>query len=49
MVGFVVFVIWEMTDPHPVVDLRVFRHRGFLLWFWTGDFVGSGNYANFLR
>jgi MFS transporter, DHA2 family, multidrug resistance protein len=29
VVGFVVFVIWEMTDPHPVVDLRVFRHRGF--------------------
>lgn len=29
--GFVVFVIWELTDEHPVVDLRVFRYRG----FWT--------------
>lgn len=28
-VGFVAFVIWEMTDEHPVVDVRVFRHRGF--------------------
>lgn len=28
-VGFVVFVIWELTEEHPVVDLRVFRHRGF--------------------
>ena len=28
-VGFCVFVIWELTEEHPVVDLRVFRHRGF--------------------
>ncbi|MET0241027.1 MAG: DHA2 family efflux MFS transporter permease subunit [Sphingobium sp.] len=28
-VGFVVFVIWELTEDHPVVDLRIFRHRGF--------------------
>jgi DHA2 family multidrug resistance protein len=26
---FVIFVIWELTDHHPVVDLRVLRHRGF--------------------
>lgn len=28
-VGFAAFMIWELTDRHPVVDLRVFRHRGF--------------------
>ena len=28
-VGFVVFVIWELTDEHPIVDLKVFRHIGF--------------------
>ncbi len=28
-IGFVVFLIWELTDSHPVVDLRVFRHRTF--------------------
>ncbi|HEY3950914.1 DHA2 family efflux MFS transporter permease subunit, partial [Phenylobacterium sp.] len=28
-VGFVSFLIWELTDPHPIVDLKVFRHRGF--------------------
>jgi len=28
-VFFVIFVIWELTDHHPVVDLRVMRHRGF--------------------
>jgi len=28
-VGFAAFVIWELTDEQPIVDLRVFRHRGF--------------------
>jgi DHA2 family multidrug resistance protein len=29
VVGFCAFVIWELTEKHPMVDLRVFRHRGF--------------------
>jgi DHA2 family multidrug resistance protein len=29
LVGFIAFVIWELTEEHPAVDLRVFRHRGF--------------------
>ncbi|WP_205412318.1 DHA2 family efflux MFS transporter permease subunit [Sphingomonas crusticola] len=28
-VGFVTFLIWELTQDNPAVDLRVFRHRGF--------------------
>ncbi|PZO91593.1 MAG: MFS transporter [Sphingomonas sanxanigenens] len=28
-VGFIAFVIWELTDKHPIVDIRVLRHRGF--------------------
>jgi DHA2 family multidrug resistance protein len=28
-IGFAAFVAWEMTDKHPIVDLRIFRHRGF--------------------
>lgn len=28
-VGFAAFLIWELHEPHPIVDLRVFRHRGF--------------------
>jgi MFS family permease len=28
-IGFVAFLIWELTDANPIVDLRVFRHRGF--------------------
>lgn len=29
-IGFVAFLIWELTDEHPIVNLRVFRHRGFV-------------------
>jgi len=29
VVGFAAFLIWELHEEHPVVDLRVFRHRGF--------------------
>ena len=29
VVGFLAFVIWELTEQHPIVNLRVFRHRGF--------------------
>nr|WP_037504382.1 DHA2 family efflux MFS transporter permease subunit [Sphingobium bisphenolivorans] len=28
-IGFLVFIIWELTEEHPIVDLRVFRHAGF--------------------
>jgi DHA2 family multidrug resistance protein len=28
-IGFVAFLIWELTEEHPIVDLRVFRHGGF--------------------
>ncbi|HEX4196061.1 MAG TPA: DHA2 family efflux MFS transporter permease subunit [Caulobacteraceae bacterium] len=28
-VGFAAFLIWELTDRHPIVDIKVFRHRGF--------------------
>lgn len=27
--GFIAFLIWEFTEEHPIVDLRIFRHRGF--------------------
>ncbi|QDK35728.1 MULTISPECIES: DHA2 family efflux MFS transporter permease subunit [Sphingomonadaceae] len=29
-VGFVAFLIWELTEKHPIVNLRIFRHRGFV-------------------
>jgi DHA2 family multidrug resistance protein len=29
MIGFITFIIWEWYEEHPIVDLKVFRHRGF--------------------
>ena len=31
VVGFVFFLIWELTDEHPVVDLRLFAGRNFAM------------------
>ena len=31
VVGFVLFMIWELTDDHPVVDLRLFAGRNFAM------------------
>lgn len=28
-IGFACFLIWELTEKNPIVDLRIFRHRGF--------------------
>jgi MFS transporter, DHA2 family, multidrug resistance protein len=28
-IGLVAFIIWEMGEKHPIVNLRVFRHRGY--------------------
>ncbi|WP_414639612.1 DHA2 family efflux MFS transporter permease subunit [Aquabacterium sp.] len=30
LIGFAVFVVWELTQEHPVVDLRLFASRNFL-------------------
>ncbi|MGN6517083.1 MAG: DHA2 family efflux MFS transporter permease subunit [Rhizomicrobium sp.] len=30
-VGFCAFLIWELTEEHPVVDLSLFRYRNFAL------------------
>lgn len=29
VIGFLAFLIWEFTEKNPVVDLHVFRHRGY--------------------
>lgn len=28
-IGFCAFLIWELTEENPIVDLRIFRYRGF--------------------
>jgi DHA2 family multidrug resistance protein len=29
--GFALFIVWELTDKHPVVDLRLFSRRNFAM------------------
>ncbi len=31
VVGFVAFLLWELTEEHPIVDLSLFRDRNFTL------------------
>jgi len=43
VVGFIVFVVWELTDDHPVVDIRLFGRRN----FWGGTVATSVAYGLF--
>jgi MFS transporter, DHA2 family, multidrug resistance protein len=43
VVGFAFFLIWELTDEHPVVDLRLFTRRN----FWAGTISTSVAYGLF--
>ena len=42
-IGFVVFLVWELTEEHPVVDLTLFARRN----FWTGTLTVSLGYGLF--
>ncbi|HYX73416.1 MAG TPA: DHA2 family efflux MFS transporter permease subunit [Steroidobacteraceae bacterium] len=46
VVGFAIFLIWELSDEHPVVDLSLFRSRNFTvstiaMLFAYGLFFGN--------
>ena len=43
LVGFAFFLAWELTEEHPVVDLRLFRQRN----FWSGTVAISMGYGLF--
>jgi MFS transporter, DHA2 family, multidrug resistance protein len=43
IVGFALFVVWELTEEHPVVDLRLFARRN----FWTSSLAMSLAYGTF--
>ncbi|MDJ0931799.1 MFS transporter [Breoghania sp.] len=42
-VGLIAFLIWELTDDNPIVDLRIFRHR----WFTAAAVTFAGGFAAF--
>ena len=43
-IGFAFFVAWELTDEHPVVDLRMLKIRN----FWTGTLSMTVAYSLFM-
>ncbi|WP_114974054.1 DHA2 family efflux MFS transporter permease subunit [Rhodoferax ferrireducens] len=43
LVGFAFFLAWELTEEHPVVDLRLFKRRN----FWAGTVAISVGYGLF--
>ena len=43
VVGFAFFLIWELTDKHPVVDLSLFKRRN----FWSGALATAVAYGLF--
>jgi DHA2 family multidrug resistance protein len=45
VVGFISFVIWELTEKHPIVDLRIFRHKGFSTACFAMTLAFAGMFA----
>ena len=43
VVGLAFFLVWELTDEHPVVDLSLFRRRN----FWAGALATAVGYGVF--
>lgn len=43
LVGFVFFLIWELDEAHPVVDLHLFARRN----FWVGTLALALGYGTF--
>ncbi len=43
LVGLAFFLIWELTEQHPVVDLTLFKRRN----FWAGALATSVGYGLF--
>ncbi|MDE2599131.1 MAG: DHA2 family efflux MFS transporter permease subunit [Rhodocyclaceae bacterium] len=43
LISFVAFLIWELTEAHPVVDLSLFARRN----FWVGTLALSLGYGAF--
>lgn len=47
VVGFIAFLIWELTEKHPIIDLSVFRNRGFTVAVVTQS-VAYGAFFTFI-
>ncbi|MDP2027687.1 DHA2 family efflux MFS transporter permease subunit [Sulfuriferula sp.] len=43
VIGLIAFLIWELTDAHPIVDLTLFKRRN----FWSGTLALAVAYGLF--
>jgi len=41
--GFTLFLVWELTEKHPIVDLSVFRNRNFVIAVIALGFAFTSN------
>lgn len=44
-IGFAAFLIWELGEKHPIVNLSVFRHRGYSICVFTISLAFGGYFA----
>ncbi len=44
VIGFAFFIAWELTEEHPVVDLKLLKRRN----FWTGTLALAVAYSLFM-
>jgi DHA2 family multidrug resistance protein len=47
-VAFGFFIVWELTEDHPIVDLRVLRHRGLAISLLALGVTLSAHFAGFV-
>jgi len=45
VVGLLAFLVWELTEAHPIVDLRIFRHHNFRIGVLTLALVFGANFG----
>ena len=48
VIGFTAFLIWELTAEDPIVDLRIFRHRGFTVGAVTLSITFGAYFASII-
>ncbi len=47
-IGFISFLIWELTAEDPIVNLRIFRHRGFTVGVITLSITFGAYFASII-
>ncbi|MHA3891115.1 DHA2 family efflux MFS transporter permease subunit [Acinetobacter sp. GXMZU3951] len=46
IVGLIAFIIWELTEEHPIVNIAIFRYRGFTIAVLSLAFAFGGFFSS---